>query len=76
MTQSMQKNLTEDLTTQVCWECNGSMSEIIGHVESQWKSDPQIVRKGWYCFDCRTWQDAVLRERALEQEDLDYLRDP
>lgn len=39
--------------------CGRKMAEIIGHDESE---NPKPYRKGWYCTECRCWEDAILRE--------------
>jgi len=55
---------TEDLSKKPC-PCGETMVQIIGHDENAQKQ-LEPVRRGWYCFSCRHWDDAVLRERVVE----------
>jgi hypothetical protein len=64
MTQSTQKNSSDDLTKRVCWECGGEMGQIIGFDKNA-EGDMVPQRRGWYCVQCKTWEKAVLRERTV-----------
>ena len=57
--------MTSDLATKPC-VCGETQVEIIGFVETPDKSQMTALRKGWYCVSCRHWEDAILRERAVE----------
>jgi hypothetical protein len=41
------------------------MVEIIGFEESEWREEPQAVRRGWFCFDCQDWVKAISRETVV-----------
>lgn len=47
-------------------KCGRKMMEIIGHTERKNEERPVPYRKGWYCAECRHWEDAILRERVVE----------
>ncbi len=58
--------MTEDLSRKPC-PCGKEMGEIIGVPEpTDHVPHPDPVRKGWFCFDCRRWEDAILRERIVD----------
>jgi len=38
---------------------------VIGHDENA-KKELVPARRGWYCFSCRHWDTAVLRETVVE----------
>ena len=42
------------------------MGQIIGFVPRPSDEGMRPVRKGWYCVECRAWEDAILRETAVE----------
>jgi hypothetical protein len=45
------------------------MLEVLGYVEKQTgEGYPQAYRKGWYCPWCKSWEDAILREKIVEEE--------
>jgi len=54
-----------DLTKKPC-ACGGEMGQIIGFILRPSDEDLTPVRKGWYCVECRAWEDAILRETAVE----------
>jgi hypothetical protein len=54
-----------DLTKKPC-ACGGEMGQIIGFETLHDSEDRIPVRKGWYCVDCRAWEEAILRERTVE----------
>ena len=59
-----------DLKTKPCG-CGAVKEQIIGfHPSGVPDSDLVPVRKGWYCFSCKAWEDAILRERTVERGDL------
>jgi hypothetical protein len=53
-----------DLTKKPC-VCGGEMGEIIGFLPKHESEDMTPVRKGWYCVDCKAWEDAILREMTV-----------
>ena len=58
--------MTEDLSRKPC-PCGKETVEIIGIPEpTDQVPHPDPVRKGWFCFGCRHWEDAILRERIVD----------
>jgi hypothetical protein len=55
---------SDDLSTKPC-PCGETMAQIIGHDENA-KKELVPARRGWYCFNCRHWEDAILRETVVE----------
>jgi len=50
-------------------KCGQKMLEVLGYIEKQDGDEhPQAYRKGWYCPWCKNWEDAILRERIVEEE--------
>ena len=49
------------LTFKMCPECGGKANEII-NVEYN-------IRQGWYCVPCSAFQQALFRERLIEDVD-------
>ncbi len=50
-------------------KCGQKMLEVLGYVEKQdGDGHPQAYRKGWYCPLCKTWEDAILREKIVEEQ--------
>ena len=43
------------------------MGQIIGFVPRPSDEGLTPVRKGWYCVDCRAWEEAILRERTVDE---------
>jgi len=54
-----------DLTKKPC-DCGGEMGQIVGFVPRPSSEGLTPVRKGWYCVECRAWEDAILRETTIE----------
>jgi len=48
------------LTYKICPECKGKANEII-NVEYH-------IRQGWYCVPCSSFQQALFRERLIEDK--------
>jgi|DEB0MinimDraft_10_1074344.scaffolds.fasta_scaffold25152_2 hypothetical protein len=58
--------MTDDLSRKPC-TCGKEMVEIIGFSEpDEHRQERYPIRKGWFCFDCRHWEDAILRERTVD----------
>ena len=58
--------MTGDLSRKPC-TCGKEMVEIIGFSEpDEHRPEPYPIRKGWFCFDCRHWENAILRERTVD----------
>ena len=55
---------SEDLSSKPC-RCGETMVQIIGHDENA-KKELVPARRGWYCFSCRHWETAILRETVVE----------
>lgn len=55
-----------DMTHVPC-KCGGQKTEIIGYTETE--QGCTAIRRGWYCFKCRGWEDAILRERTVDEND-------
>ncbi len=50
-------------------KCGQKMLEVLGYVEKQnGDRHPQAYRKGWYCPLCKAWEDAILREKIVEEK--------
>lgn len=47
-------------------KCGRKMMEIIGHTEREDEKHPAPYRKGWYCAECRHWEEAIFRERVVK----------
>ena len=41
--------------------CGSTMQQVINAEEQ--------LRKGWYCFACKEWEQAILRERVWNIEE-------
>ena len=42
-------------------QCNSPMDEIIAD-----DTHGHCYRRGWYCFKCHNWEDAISRERLYD----------
>jgi hypothetical protein len=44
------------------------MLEVLGYTERIEGEHPQVYRKGWFCPWCKNWEEAILREKYVEEE--------
>lgn len=57
-----------DIATRDCPGCPSKMLQVIGRKETD--DGYELVRKGWYCKDCRQFVEAILRERKVTSADI------
>ena len=56
---------SDNLRNKPC-RCGGTMGQIIGFSDpDEHRPDPYPIRKGWYCIECRDFEEAILRERTV-----------
>jgi uncharacterized protein with PIN domain len=53
---------------QRCSKCRQRMLEVLGYTERIEGEHPQVYRKGWFCPWCKNWEEAILREKYVEEE--------
>jgi hypothetical protein len=62
----------DDITKKSC-NCGGIKEQVLTVVSPEGTQLAVPVRIGWYCKDCRGFEEAILRERVvsgLTEEDI------
>jgi len=52
----------DDLSTNRCPKCKETSEEVL-NMETR-------RRVGWYCLECQHFEEAILRERVITEDDI------
>ena len=58
------KESSDDFSTKSC-NCGSIMEQVVGFNHRSTDDSYQPYRVGWFCTDCKAFDQAILREREL-----------